>query len=175
MQEFTMVKKGYDPNEVEKYLGQLERTIDEYKTRDAAISGAILNAQIAADNIIRNAQIHAEEMRQNALLLLDEIHNSVQKQKLIVDNFKSEYTSLVNKYLINPNGQDFLDIFGRINDLENYIASLKSLESPAEKAAAAPAPVAPTPHIADVQAATTLDDSAIPTPAEAFEETKIFD
>ena len=172
MQEFTMVKKGYDPNEVEKYLGQLERTIEEYKARDSAISSAILNAQIAADNIIRNAHVHADEMRNNAVVLLDEIHNSVQKQKLIVDNFKLEYTALVNKYLSEPSGQDFLNIYGRINDLENYIASQKTLEKPKQEQ-----PVV-SQQQETLQAAATTEQTPStpePTPAEAFEETKVFD
>lgn len=179
MQEFTMVKKGYDPNEVEKYVGQLERTIEEYKSRDSAISSAILNAQIAADNIIRNAHIHADEMRQNAILLLDEIHTSVQQQKIIVDTFQSEYNNLVNKYLTNPNGKHFLDIFGRINDLENYIDGLKNLDKPTEKAQGTQAPtqeLAQAAATAEPQAPVApVAEPAQPTPAEAFQETKIFE
>jgi len=123
MQEFSMVKRGYDPEQVEKYIGQLERNIQGYKEKDLAISNAILNAQVAADNIVRNANIRAEDILKEALERLDVIHKSVEKQKQVVKNFQDDYTDLVNRYLKTIQTKDFLEIFQSISELENYLVS----------------------------------------------------
>ncbi|MCL1935015.1 MAG: DivIVA domain-containing protein [Defluviitaleaceae bacterium] len=123
MQEFEMVKRGYRPEQVEKYISELERTIQEYKDKDSAISKAILNAQVAADNIIRNANAQADDILTDALTHLEYIHNSVKKQKDVVKRLQQEYIDLVNRYLKNVQTTDFLEIFSSISDFENYLVS----------------------------------------------------
>ena len=130
MQEFNLVKRGYDPEQVEKYVGQLERTIQEYKDKDLAISNAILNAQVAADNIVRNANIRAEDILKEALDRLDGVHKSVEKQKQVVKNFQDDYTDLVNRYLKTIQTKDFLEIFQSISELENYLVSFADYSNP---------------------------------------------
>ena len=129
MKEFTIIKRGYNPEEVDKYIGSLERSIDEYKEKDKAISSAILNAQVAADNIIRNANAQSDEILNEAISFLDLIHKSIGKQKEFVKNLQDDYSELSNKYLKNVQATDFLNVFSNINNLENYLTSLKhSLE-----------------------------------------------
>ena len=130
MQEFDLVKRGYDPEEVDKYIRQLERTVQEYKDKDAAISNAILNAQVAADNIVRNANIRAEDILKVALEKLESVHRSVEKQKQVVKNFQEDYTDMVNRYLKNIQTKDFLEIFQTITELENYLVSFTEYNSP---------------------------------------------
>ena len=123
MQEFSLVKRGYNPEEVDKYIGQLERQIQEYKDKDSAIANAILNAQVAADNIVRNANIRAEDILKEVLDRLDTIHQSVDKQKQVVKNFQEDYTHLVGRYLKTTQSKDFVEIFQSIAELENYLVS----------------------------------------------------
>lgn len=130
MQEFTQVKRGYSPEEVEKYVTQLENNIQEYKDKDLAISNAILNAQVAADNIVRNANIRAEDILKEALERLEIIHKAVEKQKQVVKNFQNDYTHLVGKYLKTIQTKDFLEIFQSISELENYLVSFAEYNSP---------------------------------------------
>ena len=131
--EFNIVKKGYSPEEVDEYIKSLEAKIEEYKEKDASITNAIVNAQVAADNIIRNAKFEAEEIRNSAVNELSLIYNSIEEQKLIVKDFQNHYIELVNKYLKEVNHTDFLKIFGHINELENYISSLKKVEKSRER------------------------------------------
>ncbi len=131
--EFNIVKKGYSPEEVDEYIKSLEAKIEEYKEKDTSITNAIVNAQVAADNIIRNAKFEAEEIRNSAVNELSLIYNSIEEQKLIVKDFQNHYIELVNKYLKEVNHTDFLKIFGHINELENYISSLKKAEKSRER------------------------------------------
>ncbi|MCL1994812.1 MAG: DivIVA domain-containing protein [Defluviitaleaceae bacterium] len=124
MQEFTQVKKGYNPEEVDKYIGKLERTVDEYKEKDTAIAKAILSAQVAADNIIKNANAQAEDILANASSRLININKSIDKQKELIKNLQADYEGLLNKYLKDTRATDFLDVFASINELENYIVSV---------------------------------------------------
>lgn len=125
MEEFTIVKRGYSPEEVDYYIGKLERIIDEYKEKDSSITNAIINAQVAADNIIKNAHLASEEIRSTTITHLDTVYKSINKQKEIVKDFQEQYYELVSKYLRDAETTDFLDIFSSINELENYMASLK--------------------------------------------------
>lgn len=128
MNQFTIVKRGYSPEEVENYIGNLERIIQDYKEKDSSITNAIINAQVAADNIIRNAELASDEIRELTISNLDNVYNSIEKQKEIVKEFQEQYYDLVSKYLKDIQTTDFLDIFSSINELENYMASLKKLE-----------------------------------------------
>lgn len=128
MNQFTIVKRGYSPEEVENYIGNLERIIQDYKEKDSSITNAIINAQVAADNIIRNAEAASDEIREMTISNLDNVYNSIEKQKQIVKDFQEQYYELVSKYLKDIQTTDFLDIFSSINELENYMASLKKLE-----------------------------------------------
>ena len=60
LEQFTYVKRGYDPEEVEKYITTLEQVIKSYKDKDNAIKNAIISAQVAADNVVKNARLQAD-------------------------------------------------------------------------------------------------------------------
>lgn len=128
--QFSTVKRGYNPEEVESYIADLENKIEEYKEKDSSITNAIVNAQVAADNIIKNAEIASNEIRELTISHLDSIYKSIEKQKEIVKDFQGQYYDLVSKYLKDIQTTDFLDIFASINELENYMVSLKKLDMP---------------------------------------------
>lgn len=130
MQDFSIIKRGYDPEQVERHITQLDRTIQEYKEKDNAISNAILNAQVAADNIVRNANIRADDIRKEAMDHLAEIRRSIDKQKQTVKNLQDDYTDLVNRYLKTVKTKDFLEIFQSISELENYLVAFEEADTP---------------------------------------------
>jgi len=165
MKQFSTVKRGYNPEEVENYVGKLEREIDDYREKDASISNAIKNAQIAADNIVRNANLGADEIKRSTIDHLDNIFQSIEKQKEIVKAFQEDYYELVSKYLKNTKTTDFLDIFASINELENYMNSLKKIEGMPAEAVPVPTSVAPP-----VAVPTTVAPKETESVASAFEE-----
>lgn len=118
---FDIVKKGYNPQQVDEYVRELEEVIKSYKEKDIAIKNALVNAQIAADNIVKNAEIEADTYRVKAYEKLAHIKNSVNQQKNYVDNFKNDYNRLVSKYLKDFNDFDVVSIENKIDELHDFI------------------------------------------------------
>lgn len=121
---FNIVKKGYDQSEVDKYIETLETMIKGYKEKDDSIKNAIINAQVAADNIIKNAEMEAEKIKFRAIKALNEIQTSVAAQKLIVKNFQEEYNRLTNKYLHSIGNDEISNVFSKVSELEEFIENV---------------------------------------------------
>ena len=64
--DFQIVRKGYNPDEVDAYIEDLENQLNEYKEKSSTINKAIINAQIAADNIIKAAHAETEKILSQA-------------------------------------------------------------------------------------------------------------
>jgi len=122
---FNIVKKGYDPDEVNDYISKLERVITEYKDKDSAIKNAILNAQVAADNILERANIEAEKTKLDALRQVSEIRNSITTQKRLVSEFVEDYQAFVKRYINEFSEVHTNVIYGKIKQLEDYFNSMK--------------------------------------------------
>lgn len=128
---FTIVKKGYDPTEVNKYIENLELVIKGYKEKDAAINNALISAQVTAGSIIREATENAETMKADVVAKLDAVTGSIATQKRLVKDFQDDYNRLVNKYLREVKENELQDLYSRVNELEEYISGL-SMDKPAE-------------------------------------------
>ena len=73
MTEFTKVRKGYRPEEVEQELSRLKQKIAEqeeelavYNKREEEVHRNEIEAQMKADLIIEEAQRKADEIQKNA-------------------------------------------------------------------------------------------------------------
>ena len=73
MTEFTKVRKGYRPEEVEQELSRLKQKIAEqeeelavYNKREEELHRNEIEAQMKADLIIEEAQRKADEIQKNA-------------------------------------------------------------------------------------------------------------
>ncbi|MCL2616988.1 MAG: DivIVA domain-containing protein [Defluviitaleaceae bacterium] len=122
---FNIVKRGYDQEEVDNYIHTLETLIKSYKDKDDTIKNAIINAQIAADNIIKNAEIEGDRIKKRAIRLLSEIQASVETQKRITRDFQEEYNRLTTKYLQNIGNTEIEKVLGKITELEEYVANMQ--------------------------------------------------
>jgi len=121
---FMIVKKGYDPAEVDAYIETLEQIIQSYKEKDSAIKNAIISAQIAADNIIRNAHFQVSETRSKTLSQVSFITESISAQRTRVKEFQDEYNKLIRKYITEFNDDDINNIYEKISELEQHTAKL---------------------------------------------------
>jgi len=74
MESFSIVKRGYDPHEVDSYIERLEQIIKSYKDKDNSINNAIVSAQVAADNILKNAHLEITEIRAHQRGTLIDLH-----------------------------------------------------------------------------------------------------
>ena len=119
---FNMVKKGYDPEAVDRYIATLEAQIETYREKDKAINNAIISAQQAADNIILNARNQSRVIRENTVKQMGDISLSVNAQRQMLSEFEREYIAVVSKYLRPTDNEDFVAIGSKIDALESYLA-----------------------------------------------------
>jgi cell division septum initiation protein DivIVA len=124
-EKFTVVKKGYDTFEVDRYVESIEEVVKSYKDKDASIKNAILNAQIAADNIVKNAERQAEEMQKEAAAKLEGITRSVQELKNLVDSFEEDYNAFLHKYLSEFDNSGAVKLRAALGKLDDYLTGSK--------------------------------------------------
>ena len=129
MEQFTIVRRGYDPEEVDKYIATLEQVIRSYKDKDNAIKNAIISAQVAADNMVKNAKMQADEYKAQIVRELTKVSGEIDLQRVKIQAFNDIYTSLVRKYLTEPRENDMKDLFARLDDVDRIINILKSDDS----------------------------------------------
>ena len=123
--KFGYVKQGYSPAEVDSYVDSLENVIKSYKEKDSAIKNAIISAQIAAENIIKNAELEAKDMKMKTLADLQTVSSSIARQKEHIKNFQNDYSALIAKYLRDFEESDLISVYSSVNEMENYLYSLK--------------------------------------------------
>jgi len=126
MESFSIVKRGYNPQEVDEYIETLEQVIKSYKDKDNAIKNAIISAQVAADNIIKNSQLEVSDNRNRALSQLRAIYDSIEVQRNRVQSFRDEYDEMLRRYLKSFDDSEVSQIFDRIDDLEKYLREVSA-------------------------------------------------
>ncbi|MDR2167264.1 MAG: DivIVA domain-containing protein [Clostridiales bacterium] len=121
-ERFELVKKGYEPDAVDRYIAALEAQVASYRGKDKAITNAIISAQQAADTIITNAKSQARLIRENTAKQLGDITLSLNTQRSMLSDFASEYGMVVSKYLRVVDNSDFMGITEKIDALESYLS-----------------------------------------------------
>ena len=124
MESFSIVKKGYNPQEVDDYIETLEQVIKSYKDKDNAIKNAIVSAQMAADNILKNSHAEAVKYRNKALTQLRDIYDSLETQRSRVQDFQEEYNNMLRKYLPLQDDTGIELVYDRIDELENILRDI---------------------------------------------------
>ena len=138
--DFEIVRKGYNPDEVDNYIETLEQQLEEYKEKSATINKAIINAQIAADNIIKaahsetdkilsQAKKEAQELKQTTINQIKYLKLNIANQKNLISNFKRDYEFLTEKYLNPLVTSDTDKVFEKLTEIEKSIDELSSSEN----------------------------------------------
>ena len=122
--QFTFVKRGYDPEEVDSYIATLESVIKSYKDKDNAIKNAIISAQVAADNMIKNAKLQADEYKVQIVKELEKVRGEVDRQRMRIQAFQDVYGGLVRKYLTELQENDVAELYNRLDDVDKLIGHL---------------------------------------------------
>ncbi len=141
--DFQIVRKGYNPDEVDAYIEELENRLNEYKDKSSTINKAIINAQIAADNIIKAAHSETEkilsqakkdaaELKQSTLHQIKYLKLNIANQKNLIENFRKDYEFLTEKYLNPLVTSDTDKVFDKLTEIEEMIDNL-SLENAASE------------------------------------------
>ena len=127
-QQFTYVKRGYDPEEVNRYITTLEQVIKSYKDKDNAIKNAIISAQIAADNVIRNAHLQAENYKIKIDKQLVHVREAVDAERVRLQAFQDVYNGLIRKYLHVVDGSEFSPLQSKLDELDIMIQELQEFD-----------------------------------------------
>ena len=154
---FSLVKRGYNPQEVDEYIATLQQVIKSYKSKDNAIKNAIISAQVAADNILKNAHAESEDYRSQTQLLLKNVLAAINVQREQVHRFQEEYNAMLHKYLHPMVEADFTAIHESLNALENYLRQANIIEP---EASAAPQMTPPAAHYAAAPGYTAPPEAA---------------
>ena len=129
MEQFTFVKRGYDPEEVDKYITTLEQVIKSYKDKDNAIKNTMISAQVAADNLVRNAQSEAESYKLQIGKQIVGMRASLDRQRDSLQDLQDAYTNSVRKCIQELENFDMNNIFARLDEMDAAINDLHSLEA----------------------------------------------
>ena len=135
---FSEVKRGYDPDEVDNYIESLENVIKSYKEKDNAIKNAIISAQVAADNMIKNAKMQADEYKMQIVRELDKVRTEVERERIKILEFQEMYGALVRKYLSKLDEQDTSRLINCLNEIDRLIDHLTETDLVKNMQGAAP-------------------------------------
>jgi len=122
---FSVIKRGYDPDEVDIYIQSLEDVIKSYKEKDNAIKNAIISAQIAADNMIKNAKLQADEYKKQIVRELDNVRVEVERERIKVREFEELYAALIRRYLLQLEEQDTSKLLKCLDEIDNLLDHLE--------------------------------------------------
>ncbi|HIR36541.1 MAG TPA: hypothetical protein IAC91_10680 [Candidatus Faecimorpha stercoravium] len=124
MTEFTKVRKGYRPEEVEQELSRLKQKIAEqeeelavYNKREEELHRNEIEAQMKADLIIEEAQRKADEIQKNAREELKEIRQEALHMRDLMEAFQNEYNQLLRQYLLKIRTDEFSALMDRLGCL----------------------------------------------------------
>lgn len=121
MDSFNLVRKGYDPEEVDAYIYKLQEAIHNYQINEKAINQAIIQAEKAAQNIIAEAEAKAKRLEEDATIQLESLEKRLKQIRMKVDAFQTQYNQLLHRYIINMNNDDFSDLYDSIDVLSQTI------------------------------------------------------
>ena len=129
MEQFTYVKRGYDPEEVDKYITTLEQVVKSYKDKDNAIKNALISAQAAADNVLRGAQAQAESYKVQISEQLVDMRATLDRQRASLQKFQEGYTNVVKMCIQELQQFNMGEMFARLDEMDEAIADLQGLEA----------------------------------------------
>jgi len=121
--KFIYVKKGYDPEAVDRYIDALEIELKNYRDKNTTINHAIVSAQQAADTIIKNAKNQGRAMRASTAKQLEDLTHALASKRQWVADFVNEYNAVVVKYLRATESDDFKIINEKIDGLDSFLRS----------------------------------------------------
>ena len=101
---------------------------DIVKNAKNEANNTMQNARNAADDIVKNAKNEAQITKEAIDRLLSDIVVSMKPHRKIMQDFRREYADVLTKYLKEINDDDFDDLVGKLDSLENYIGDLTANE-----------------------------------------------
>ncbi len=135
--EFAVVRKGYDKVQVEEYINELLATIEGYKIKDEQTRNLVQLAEDKAKKIVddakeeavRAAKEEADKIIDGAYSKLYSIQETMQEQRTLLNEFRTDYNRFILKYVNEVNKRNFVQLQTSVDDIENYISdTIKTAE-----------------------------------------------
>lgn len=135
-QSFSITRKGYDPEEVDVYISQLQNIINQrnqelnaYHEKEAAINASVIEAKMLAGSIVEKAQKDAAEIVENgqseasrcraeAARELTDLTNQALAMRTKLEQFKQAYNTILQQYLVSLRAQELTALF---DDLDGFL------------------------------------------------------
>ncbi len=128
MQDFTIVRRGFEPREVDTYIVSLEsqiekrdKKIEEYRSREDAISRAVVEAQMMADSIIEKAKEEASRLKEEATARLESLRAEALQLRNSLTEFQESYNRILRRYLYSSHCDDLRKLYDRLDELLSEI------------------------------------------------------
>lgn len=138
-QKFAVVRRGYDPVEVDSYIHELETIVSQrnqeltdYREKEAAINASVIEAKQLADKITKDAEAQADETRKkaeedavkmhtDAVANMQDIRDKACAMRDKLEQFKNAYNQILQQYLLMARSKDMTALF---DDLEAFMGTL---------------------------------------------------
>ena len=127
--EFSIVRKGYDPQQVDSYIATLQNQIDSYKEKEQAINQAIVSAQVISEQLISNAKQEAEQIKKDAKIRLSKMQNILDKAEENLKTFQEEYKKLISKYLTQFDEKNIHSLIDELHSIrESFVLKEEDMD-----------------------------------------------
>lgn len=127
---FTMVKKGYEPKEVQEYIRLLEKELESYKNKEQFISQALVEAQVSAKNVIEQAEQQAIQIEEDAFSKLEHVKEKIEQSKEKLYKFQDDYSSFIKRFSSSFNDEELNKL---LTSLDSVYATLEGSGSTEEE------------------------------------------
>ncbi|MBQ7916151.1 MAG: hypothetical protein IJ315_05110 [Firmicutes bacterium] len=124
MQQFSIVRKGYQPSEVdqaiealEQKVAQQEKELVDYRAREAELDKIEVQANLKAEAIIASANAMADQRLQQALQELEGIRKDALGLRELIETFQNEYNQLLRQYMLRMRTDEFPALMNRLGAL----------------------------------------------------------
>jgi len=124
MEQFSIVRKGYQPAEVdraiealEQKVAQQEQQLEEYRTREDMLDQMEVQARLKAEAIIANANAMADERTRQAMQELESIRQDALGLRELIETFQREYNQLLRQYMLRIRTDEFPGLMNRLGEL----------------------------------------------------------
>ena len=124
MQQFSIVRKGYQPSEVdqaiealEQKVAQQEKELVDYRAREAELDKIEVQANLKAEAIIASANAMADQRLQQALQELEGIRKDALGLRELIETFQNEYNHLLRQYMLRMRTDEFPALMNRLGAL----------------------------------------------------------
>lgn len=149
-QSFTLVRRGYSPEEVDVYTNQLQGLINQrnqelaaYKEKENAINSSVIDAKMLAKRLVDEANEEAAQIiaqakeeaertlnesrnaaaiyRQESEAEMAQITERVNAMRHKLDTFQLEYSQIVQQYLVSMRANELTAL---VDDLDDFMRKM---------------------------------------------------